>query len=61
MCCTLDCNLFEISITYSFEDIKAIHLLCQQPPPQLIGTLSAFSLPPLSVVLVDENESTADS
>ena len=35
----LDCNLFEINISYGFGDIKAINLLCQQPPAQLIVTL----------------------
>ena len=27
---TMDCNLFEINISYSFRNIKAINLLCQQ-------------------------------
>ena len=35
----LDCILFEINISYSFGDIKAINLLCQQPLTQLIITL----------------------
>ena len=32
----LDCNLFEINISYGFRNIKAI---CQQPSAQLIVTL----------------------
>ena len=36
----LDCNLFEINISYGFGNIKAINLLCQQPSAQLIVTLS---------------------
>ena len=35
----LDCNLFEINISYGLGDIKAINLLCQQPPAWLIVTL----------------------
>ena len=34
----LDCNLFEINISYRFEDIKTINLLCQQSPMQFIVT-----------------------
>ena len=36
----LDCNLFEIDISYGFRNIKAINLLCQQPSAQLIVTLN---------------------
>ena len=36
----LDCNLFEINISYIFRNIKAIDLLRQQPSVQLIVTLS---------------------
>ena len=35
----LDCNLFEINISYSFRNIKAINLLCKQPLAQLIVIL----------------------
>ena len=35
----LDCNLFEMNISYGFGNIKAINLLCQQPSVQLIVTL----------------------
>ena len=37
----LDCNLFEINISYDFQNIKAINLLCQQPSAQLIVTLNS--------------------
>ena len=35
----LDCNLFEISISYGFRNIKTINSLCRQPSAQLIVTL----------------------
>ena len=35
----LDCNLFEINVSYGFGNIKAINLLRQQPSAQLIITL----------------------
>ena len=35
----LECNLFEINISYGFGDIKAINLLCQQLPAQLVVSL----------------------
>ena len=50
----LECNLFEINISYGFQNIKAINLLHQQlsqPSAQLTVTLSAgrdqFPLPPV--------------
>ena len=38
----LDCNLFEINISYGFRNIKAINSLCQQPSAQLIVTLIEY-------------------
>ena len=29
--CAVGCNLFEMNISYSFGNINAINLLCQQP------------------------------
>ena len=43
----LDCNLFEINISYGFRNIAAINLLCQQPSVQLIVTLTRYKLSPL--------------
>ena len=40
----LDCNLFEISISYGFRNIKAINSLCQQPSARLIVTLTAVQI-----------------
>ena len=37
--CYVGLQLVEINISYDFGDIKAINLLCQQPPAQFIVTL----------------------
>ena len=40
----LDCNLFEINISYGFLNIKTINSLCQQPLVQLIVTLTTLCI-----------------
>ena len=54
----LDCNLFEISISYGFRNIKTINSLSQKPSAQLIVTLIRLYFLPSQLCCQSMVEST---